>query len=421
MTATFDANTAEALPTWRSGTPFVWAMALTAFALPLIKVGIQIPIALLVLTWLVCPKAPLKQVWKPILLFSALYLFHVAGMLYTENTARGLSDLGQKLSLIIMPVLIGTARTLKWEELRLVLMAFVVGTVLEVVISFVTSTMDYAQTHDVMSFYMSEFSPVHHPGYVAMYMDFALAILLMALIMHEMNDNWQVLAWAAVVFVTLSLVFPASKIGLIDYGFLLVFVTIMAYRSKALLTANMAVLLGVAILFGFFLVFDPVNQSRLAAAVEAVTDDGTIEALSETESNQARLVAWRIALDEIVRNPLGVGTGDINDAMVARYQAEGYHELAEKELNPHNHFLQIALAQGIPALLVFLFSLAWPFVRIYRDRNWLYAFFLISIAMHMMVESMLEKQSGVIYFAFFNALLFFSPTFTRKYLCVEIE
>ena len=43
-----------------------------------------------------------------------------------------------------------------------------------------------------------------------------------------------------------------------------------------------------------------------------------------------------------------------------------------------------------------------------KEGNWLYAFFLFSIIFNFLVESMLEKQSGVIYFAFFNALLYFT-------------
>ncbi len=44
---------------------------------------------------------------------------------------------------------------------------------------------------------------------------------------------------------------------------------------------------------------------------------------------------------------MGVGTGDINDEMVSSYEEQGLNELAAKNLNPHNEYLQIAVALGI--------------------------------------------------------------------------
>jgi O-antigen ligase len=122
-------------------------------------------------------------------------------------------------------------------------------------------------------------------------------------------------------------------------------------------------------------------------------------------------------LQLIAAHPFGVGTGDISDVLVENYRREGLYDLADTELNPHNSFLQIALAQGIPALLVFLFSLAYSSWVTVQRKDWLYAFFLISIVLNFMVESMLEKQSGVIFFAFFNVFLFFSrPSETHNHL-----
>src|SRR5690606_7243974 len=113
------------------------------------------------------------------------------------------------------------------------------------------------------------------------------------------------------------------------------------------------------------------------------------------------------------KHPLGVGTGDINIELENHFRENGLEELADKELNPHNQFLQSAMAIGIPALLWFIFSLLFPFRKIIRTKDWLYAFFLCSMVLNLLVESMLEKQSGIIYFAFFNALFFFSTSLIK--------
>src|SRR5690606_12327127 len=108
------------------------------------------------------------------------------------------------------------------------------------------------------------------------------------------------------------------------------------------------------------------------------------------------------------------GTGDVNVVLEKHFRENGLDELADKGLNPHNQYLQSAMAIGIPAVLWFIFSLLYPFGKIIRTKDWLYAFFLSTVALNLLVESMLEKQSGIVFFAFFNALFFFSTSLIPK-------
>jgi hypothetical protein len=256
---------------------------------------------------------------------------------------------------------------------------------------------------------MSEFSPAHHPSYLALYMNCAIAWLLVAIYRGSFFGKRSVVAWILVYFLSFSLIFPASKMGFIQFLTILPFTLAYAFRQNRLRSVHTALLIGVFVLFGLMLKFDPVASQRVAATANVVAENnGAGEAPAEIESNTARLYAWHLSTDEISKHPFGVGTGDIHDVMVARYTSEGLHTLAEKGLNPHNNYLQIALALGIPALLWFLFSLLYPLPAIIKHQDWIYAFFLMSIALHLLVESVLEKQSGVLFFAFFNAFLFFS-------------
>jgi len=275
-----------------------------------------------------------------------------------------------------------------------------------VFISFAESWNKYSVSHVLNDFYMSEFSPVHHPSYMAMYMNLAVVALLLNVFAGHYSLRTQRLAWVIVLVLVLSLIFPASKMGLIQFVFLVFFISAYAWNQGRFLTRNGAMLLIAVLAFGVLFKIDPIAKQRVAATVEAVSSDREPE--SQMESTAARMHAWKISVDEIRRRPLGSGTGDVNDALVARFRGAGLDQLADKGLNPHNNFLQIGVALGIPALLWFLFSLAYPLPLIRKNSDWLYAFFLAGMAMHMMVESMLEKQSGVVFFAFFNAFFFFT-------------
>ncbi len=388
------------------GSAFAFATLITALCIPLFKKGIQIPIILLAICWIFTPKRPLRDVWLPILIFTGVFFFHILGMAYTENTSRGMADLEQKLTLLIFPILFGTARSLSKGSIRNTVDAFIVGTLLSVIWSFTSSFMAYQITGEVQSFYMSEFSTFIHPSYIAMYMNFAIAALGLRLLKMPVLNRYVLIGYVLILFLSLSLVFPASKLGFINFFFAIIFLIAYAWRKSKNRSLHIPILLFCLSAFLVFFFIDPVAKSRVANAANVVKQD-EIVTTNNLESSQARIIAWKITIDEIAKAPLGVGTGDINDVLMARFRQDEYSELAEIELNPHNNFLQIGLALGIPALLWFLFSLVYPFREIWLKHKWLYAFFLLSFLLNVLVESMLEKQSGVIFFAFFNAMLYF--------------
>jgi len=389
----------------RDGRAFLWATILTAFCIPVVKNGIQFPIILLFITWAFAPKPIFRKNFIPILIFVSIYIMHLVGMLYTENLNRGFADLEQKLSLFLFPVLFGSVQGFTSTQYRRVFWAFAAGMLVAVILSYASSIVNYRISSDILDFFMSGFSPVHHPSYISMYINFIVFFILIELYKGRIQPRWRIALWMIVLFFIISLLFSASKAGYINFIFLVGAVIMFAFFQKKFFTKTTAIFTSIVLIFfvGFFI--HPLTNDQITQAAEAVAGSSTA---GEIESSRARMIAWEIAVDEIKLNPFGVGTGDINDTMVRRFEQDGYPVLAATGLNPHNNFLQIGLALGIPALLIFIFSLSYPLGRIWRHKNWLYFFFLITIALHFLVESMLEKQSGVIFFAFFNAVLFFS-------------
>lgn len=387
---------------------FPSAVVLLAFFIPVIKYGIQIPIFLFILSWFFYPKVPFRKVWWPFLVFAGFYIFHLVGMLYTEHLGLGLTDLTEKLSLILFPFLFALAKPINKKFRRYAIIAFAIGCAVSVILSFIISGVAYSKSGDIGEFYMSEFSPFFHPSYFAMYINLAIAILLTVATSFKFSRLQRILLWVLILFLSLSLVFPTSKMGFIVFTFLIGFFLVKWATQRVFFKLNTILLVLVGISTFAYIKFDPVAQSRISSAVEYADGEREPTQADQIESNAARIYAWEATLSEIKKHPFGVGTGDINVVLEDHFRAKGLDELAEKELNPHNQYLQSALAIGIPAVLWFLFSLLYPFGKIIRTKDWLYAFFLCSLALNIAVESMLEKQSGIVFFAFFNALFFFS-------------
>lgn len=387
-------------------TAFRASIVLLCFAAPLMKWGIQFFILFVILTWVFSKKLPLSANWKPILIFSGIYIFHAIMLLWSTDLGRGGDDMVQKLSLILFPFILGTAKYIGQRAVRASLVAFVLGTMVSLLLAFTTSLVEFQIFQGSHVFYAHRFHPWFHPSYLAMFANFSMFILVMESLREGQSRATQFFIWLGVLGLAVSLIFPASKMGFVGFALVVLGGLFAAWIKKKRLVWQQGALLVAAIAFFVALKSDQLATQRISNAI-AVTSDDTDAPKSTLESNNFRLIAWGIAVEEIAANPLGVGTGSESNHLGNAFHEAGYPELAERDMNPHNTFLQIALAQGVIASLWFLFSLVYPLKRIWQNKLWLYGFFIACISVNFAVESMLEKQSGVIFFAFMNSLLFF--------------
>lgn len=387
-------------------TAFAISVVLLCFTVPFIKWGIQFFILFVILSWVFSKKLPLSANWKPILIFSGIYMFHAIMLLWSTHLERGGDDMVQKLSLILFPFILGTAKYIGQRAMRAGLVAFVLGTMVSLLLAYTTSLVEFQIFQGSHVFYAHRFHPWFHPSYLAMFANFSMFILVMESLREGQSRATQFFIWLGVLGLAVSLIFPASKMGFVGFALVVLGGLFAAWIKKKRLVWQQGALLVAAIAFFVALKSDQLATQRIANAI-AVTSDDTDAPENTLESNNFRLIAWEIALTEIAQNPMGVGTGSESEHFKGALREAGYPELAERDLNPHNTFFQIALAQGVIASLWFLFSLIYPLRRIWESKLWLYGFFIACISLNFAVESMLEKQSGVIFFAFFNALLFF--------------
>jgi O-antigen ligase len=147
----------------------------------------------------------------------------------------------------------------------------------------------------------------------------------------------------------------------------------------------------------------PATGDRMADLQKAV---GASETVSNPQASSAvRIAVWRTTWQLIRSQPLlGTGAGDIKDELIAAYAAEGASFSAEHRFNAHNQFLQTWLATGIIGLLLLLGTLFFPTLqyRLYPEPAWV--LFIVLSAFNMAVESLLERQDGVVFFALFYSV-----------------
>jgi O-antigen ligase len=389
-----------------------------AFFLPVFGRIVPLFIILMALNWIVSGdimrlfgKAVLKPGRLVVLSFAGLYLLYLLGLSYTSNFDYAWFDLEVKLSLLIFPLIFATATVPMFtvNQYNKILVAFVAGCISGSLILLVHAGISQYLTHIDGSFYYTRLAWYAHSTYMAMYYNLAIAVVLI-LLMEKRSLPSARTAFAAMLtfFLSWMILLLSSKAGLLALAMVLVSLSALAwfeYRSKIM----SYLILGTGILvFSTGWIALPQTFGRFSAAGKALTVQADSVRI-KPESNADRIAVWSVAIGIIKENPwIGVGTGDVKDALIKGYASQGAIPAMEHKYNAHSQFIQTFITLGLPGFLFYLLMLAIPAVWSFMKRRWIYLLFLMVFAINSLTESMMEVQAGVVFYAFFNILLFTS-------------
>ncbi len=403
----------------------IFLTASIAFLIPAYPAIVAPVIALLAINWLCAPKLILQGLkyiknTPTLFLLISLYIFYVLGMLYTENSKVGYETIETKLSLLIFPFIFSSYTQTFKNNLNKYLKLFIYGCTVNAILSFVWAAYCFLKPVYVVLygvsynlgasyFYYNQLSIFLHPSYIAMYSVFALIALFYLVNTGELKLNWK--WYALIVLLVLFILLLSSKAGWISLFLLsLCFFRYLMLKNKIVQTL---VIFGVLIgSFSFFNIY--FTPSFLARIPKISTITETLKG-SDAENKKittsadgagSRILVWKAAT-EIIKNNfwMGVGTGDAKDKMLEKYKEKGMSSEYENKLNSHNQFLNTFIALGVLGFTVLLLCFTVPLYFSYKEKTVLFTAFICLAGINLLVESMLETQAGVIFFAFFYSLL----------------
>lgn len=392
-----------------------YILLLLAFAIPLFKFLIA-PILFLLLLLTIAKLIKNKKVYfQPSIihvLLLSLYLLYAISIFWSANTYNSIFDLEVKLSLLVFPLLFATAGFDLKDNYYKILKAFLIGLFLAILICLINATFLYIKTDEIYySFVYSRLSVLHHPSYFSMYINFALVILM---VFHKKkiinNVIFSIFGLLCVVIIWLLM----SRTGIITL-FLILFIFWLSFlfqkKYKIFFSGLAVVVISIilALNVSSFAIKRFANMdnyfSTLAATArdnESIIDDGS------------RLVLWKSSVLLIKENIIiGVGNGDVMQELKNTYIENKFFYTYNKKLNSHNQFLQTWIAIGA---LGFIILISIIFVAIsfsVKNRDLIALGFIMLITINFVTESMIETQSGVVFFSFFICLLF-SNDFLKK-------
>jgi O-antigen ligase len=366
-------------------------------------------------------------------LFSSLYAAYLVAMLYTENVAEGKFELEKKMSLLFLPILLGSSRPLSGVHLRLVSRVFIWSCVVATLACFARAVqLNYREGQTLTYLYDAIVHDVHlpthyeylnywyftyklfasavqmHPVYLAMYCVFSSCLAAWLWWDRTWNKKWRNFGVAGLVlyfFVVVLLLSSRTQLFCMAV-FGSVFAIYEGWRNRAMLRTM--VVLGIAAGIGAFVVFrNPVIRERIVSSnrpgahySENVYGEGGLS---------LRLLKWKYTMEAILESPIaGAGTGDGQDELQGVYSRNAFTIGFENRFNPHNQFLHTWLDTGAWGLLILLACLLLPIGNALKQGKWIYAVFLVLFIISCTTESMLQVNKGIAFYGFFNSLFAFT-------------
>ena len=379
-----------------------YAILLLAFVIPLERKLAPPLIILFLITSILNKRADLLKNYK-ILFFTFLFFLYLLGITYTPNIEIAITNITEKLSLLIFPLAIYLSNIDFKNKLQAILFSFIDGCIVAGLLNIVSTSIEYYFKGDSSIFFYGNISTFLHASYFAMYLCFGIIILYYYLLNSSPTLKISTLkSILTISFFSIFVFLLASKTGLITL-ILIHFSAILFYiiQNKAY---KKGILAFFALLGGIFLIYksSSIVNNRINELIYVVSSGDT----SDKSTTGARVEIWKIAANLIKVKPLiGYGTGNEKNILTLEYEKKGFLDFAQKHLNTHNQFLQTTVALGLIGGLTFLFILIIPAIMAIKNQHYLYLFFIVLIIFNFFTESMLERQSGVVFYSFFNSLL----------------
>lgn len=388
----------------------VWLSTLLAGSIPFFQNAAPIIILLLLVNVLTNKDWQKNVNWnRTVLLLVVFFALHVLGLFWTENQSFGWFDVQIKLSFLLLPVVFSLNKPFEKNEFNQILSGYVIGCVFAILLGTITASYNYfVGKNEFFDLYKANISPSLHIGYFAMYMNFAIVILIYKLYLAGENlfSRINVIRIFLLVLFSVAIFFSTSRNG---------FVVLVAVLSSILvfsIIVRRKWMLGTLLILVSWVVLSSVlkdyknstsDYHGFKQVVTAVEKKEVRKA--EWESSSVRILVWRTAISIVKDAPLlGTGTGDIKDELVKRYKENDYKYPYERKYNAHNQFLQTAGALGIPAATLLLIMILSPVFKSWKRIHFLAVFLSIIVGVGCMTESVLEVQAGVIFYAFFASL-----------------
>lgn len=382
----------------------------------------SLAIALMVILWMLSNKFRFQ--WdgptKIATFLGGIYLAHLLWALGSESGEPWetvVHDWETKASLLIFPLAMASFKLLSARQVRNILLAFVIAVVIATVYSLVGALVVQQTTGDSTHFFYHKLGGFVnlHAIYFSMYVCMAIFILLDWIFSNykRHEGSWKQILMIATAYylfsfnILLSARTPTLALSLIVFAGI-----IKAFYERRKLWLGLGIIGVVIVMLVGGILLSPVNRERYKEAINYNS-----EYSKAWDGRNLRLMKWECAQEILLDGKWlwGVGTGYVQLTLQQCYEEHEFTPLTinNNRYNAHNQYLQTWLGLGIIGLLWFVGILGFSIYYGYKNDNLLHIAMVVMFAIVSLTESTLCVHKGVVFFSYFNCLMFFAPKSER--------
>ncbi len=337
-------------------------------------------------------------------LFISLYILYLLYALFTRHPDLAGRYIENKLSFIVLPILF-SFRLKEKVNVYWGIVGFLFAVLILLIQSYTAAFGCFFDGGGRACFLASLFSYQHHPSYTSVFLIFAMGLLIYGYRQKLQGFKlYLIIPFLALLFISSILCLSLAGI-LFLFGLIAVLILVLIYKKWGKLVCLLAGVLAPFVLY-FTIVSIPQVEGEWTNAKwyadEYLKDsDAFIKARKYPMSGtEVRIVMWTVSTKVLKKYPLGVGTGNVDEVLTNNLNKLDQKELAKKEYNPHNQFLQTGIEIGWIGLLILLGIVVVGIFYSFKFKNWLLLLIISNFAFNSLFESMLQRQSGIVVYTF---------------------
>jgi O-antigen ligase len=394
----------------------LYYMTALMFLMPVVPRGVR-PVLIGVYALLaICSKILDKEnfKWNYFLLNSSLFIFYLMSLLYTEDISYGMRKISTGAALLVFPLVIAcmSKRCLTYilDRRYQLMWYYIVATLILCVGAFIIFSQQYSFDEVILHFINIIRTDISgwkiHPIYLSMHIGVSM---LFSLFLVQQKLNWKKL----LLLILINAVLIGFLLIMIKKGPIIALILVAAYLVLMFKNKNLYIVFGLG-LAGLVatIILNPKVNERFSELLQVKNADASL-----TNSTNIRYSIYQCVTSVVPDAGIfGYGIGDGKNKLVECYQEDAQF-LADNRYNSHNQFLGIILNVGYLGLLFFALFLLYHLIRAFYKKNYLFIAILLFYCIVMFSENILERENGVLFFAFFiNLFLMLDYNYNKQIL-----
>ena len=349
-----------------------------------------------------------KRDWLLLLIISP-WILELVSVLYSTHMVIGLHQIEKRLALLVVPIItlhsVNNAGSNRTTVFRIATISTVLVTLYCLLVAIYNVLF-----HSAKLAYWEDFAQpiILEPGYASLMINI-VSIWIICEVMSEWNSlvpSRKIFYLSLIAYFGIIIFLLASKLHGVIFIAIVIIGVVLIYRKHIVSWKASVLIVALLLAIGF-----SVSKSKIKDRYSHI-DNFAIPNFNapDEEFNELtlRLTIFKCATYIIKENPIfGTGVGDVMAELQSVYRNVDFKFGYNNAYDPHNQYLRVCLGTGVVGLALFLATLITVLTMALRSGDWLVVGFMIVFCSSFLFESVLDRHSGIMIYAFFHSVLIF--------------